>query len=95
MLLILIPAAWLALVAFFVILAQMASQADEALPAIATPHNGARGLARGLTRWEDHPSPPVHGRRMADGAGELVLGRAMRETRRTRRVGERRPSCGS
>jgi hypothetical protein len=54
MLLILIPVAWLALVAFFVILCQTAARGDAAtMASTATSHASARAPRRGLRLWDD------------------------------------------
>jgi hypothetical protein len=90
MLLILIPVAWLALVAFFVILCQMAARGDRALPAVST-HPRTRISRSALTILQDaHASAArAHG----TATRTATIGLTMRSRSLPRASRSRRPGC--
>jgi hypothetical protein len=91
MLLILIPIGWLALLTFFVILCQIAARADATQARVATPHNGAPGLRRGLTHSE-LPAAIIRSAGGADDSREVVVGVSAPRASPRRCVQGRRPS---
>jgi hypothetical protein len=96
MLLILIPIAWLAVVAFFVMLCQMAGRGDAAmLPRASAPRHHGRTPRRGLTIWEHGAAI---GARAGHGLDTRLLGTARVSTHSraraaTARARARRPGC--
>ncbi|MCW3029443.1 MAG: hypothetical protein JWN81_2654 [Solirubrobacterales bacterium] len=90
MLLILIPVAWLALVAFFVILAQMAARGDAMLTQVST-HPRQHAPRSGRTIAE--PAHTSAGRAHGHSPRIATAGLTMLRSAQSQRTGSRRARC--